>query len=250
MTQLIPFDCWLSGEGAAALAAAAVAFQASDPAYALALTTKAKALYALAKNNPGSFMTSTTSGLQDLAKLYPSTGYHDELGWAALWLFQATNSTSYLTDATGLFAAVQGDANSGGGFQVSHHWPMGLHTDLAMLHASCGICPRKSTSKDVMSALWVAEPLLRQRSSMRLGDTVEVLAKCKLKYYRISECAPARHSTMCPASRHVILVLLQKYVAQHRKSCCCRAAWHLQEAVARHKSHQMQCDSLLPVVHH
>ncbi|KAK9867129.1 hypothetical protein WJX84_004718 [Apatococcus fuscideae] len=107
-----------AGEGAAALAAAAVAFQASDPAYALALTTKAKALYALAKNNPGSFMTSTTSGLQDLAKLYPSTGYHDELGWAALWLFQATNSTSYLTDATGLFAAVQGDANSGGGFQV------------------------------------------------------------------------------------------------------------------------------------
>ena len=107
------------GEGAAALAAAAVAFQAADPLYALALTTKAKALYALAKNYPGTYMTSSTQAMQSLSKLYPSTGFHDELGWAALWLYRATNDSSFLADATSVFAAVQGDANSGSGFQVS-----------------------------------------------------------------------------------------------------------------------------------
>lgn len=107
------------GEGAAALAAAAVAFQARDATYASALISKAKALYALAKNYPGTFMTSVTAAMQSVAKLYPSTGYHDELGWAALWLYRATNDSSFLTDATNLFAAVQGDANAGSGFQVS-----------------------------------------------------------------------------------------------------------------------------------
>lgn len=110
---------WFSGEGAAALAAAAVAFQTRDATYAMALTSKAKALYALAKKYPGTYMTSATAAMQSLSTLYPSTGYHDELGWAALWLYKATNDSSFLTDATGLFAAVQGDANAGSGFQVS-----------------------------------------------------------------------------------------------------------------------------------
>ena len=87
--------------------------------YALALTANAKALYALAKNYPGTYMTSSTQAMQSLSTLYPSTGYHDELGWAALWLYRATNDSSFLTDATSIFAAVQGDANSGSGFQVS-----------------------------------------------------------------------------------------------------------------------------------
>ena len=85
---------------------------------AVTLRRKAKVLYALAKNSPGTYMTSGTPAMQNLSMLYPSSGYHDELGWAALWLFQATNDSSFLADATGMFAAVQADANAGSGFQV------------------------------------------------------------------------------------------------------------------------------------
>ena len=31
---------------------------------------------------------------------YSSSGYTDELAWAALWLFRATNNFVYLNDAT------------------------------------------------------------------------------------------------------------------------------------------------------
>ncbi len=93
-------------------------FQASNTTYAATLISTAKVLYALAKNNPGTYMTSGTPAMQNLSTLYPSTGFHDELGWAALWLFKATNDSSFLSDATSMFAAVQGDANGGSGFQV------------------------------------------------------------------------------------------------------------------------------------
>ena len=33
------------------------------------------------------------------AQYYESTGYGDELAWAAAWLYKATNESSYLQDA-------------------------------------------------------------------------------------------------------------------------------------------------------
>ena len=33
------------------------------------------------------------------AALYPSTGYRNELAWAALWLYRATGNGTYLTAA-------------------------------------------------------------------------------------------------------------------------------------------------------
>ena len=43
------------------------------------------------------------------------------------------------------------------------------------------------------------------RSTMRFGSTAKVLLKCKLKYYRISECAAKPGMTcccQCPQARH------------------------------------------------
>ena len=38
--------------------------------------------------------------------LYASTGYVDELAWAAAWLFKATGNQKYLTDARSYYSKV------------------------------------------------------------------------------------------------------------------------------------------------
>ena len=39
-------------------------------------------------------------------RLYKSTGYVDELAWAAAWLYKATGTGSYLADARKYYAKV------------------------------------------------------------------------------------------------------------------------------------------------
>lgn len=39
-------------------------------------------------------------------RLYKSTGYIDELAWAAAWLYKATGSQAYLADARAYYAKV------------------------------------------------------------------------------------------------------------------------------------------------
>ncbi|BDA49706.1 Endoglucanase F [Coccomyxa sp. Obi] len=102
----------ITAEGAAALAAASLAFNATDPAYANNLVQHASQLFDLASLYPGSYMTSKDPGLKTHAQLYPSTGYHDELAWAAIWLFKATREGTFLTAAIALFNASQADGNS------------------------------------------------------------------------------------------------------------------------------------------
>jgi hypothetical protein len=51
-------------------------------------------------------------GLKTHAQLYPSTGFHDELAWAAVWLYKATQDGTFLTAAMSLFNASQIDGNS------------------------------------------------------------------------------------------------------------------------------------------
>ena len=45
--------------------------------------------------------------------LYASTGYVDELAWAAAWLFKATGNQQYLTDAKTYYAKVERHGNAG-----------------------------------------------------------------------------------------------------------------------------------------
>ncbi|KAL5799100.1 hypothetical protein ACOSQ2_003920 [Xanthoceras sorbifolium] len=82
----------LAAETAAALAAASVAFRASDAKYADELVGHAKQLFEFARNHPGLYQNS----IPVAGQFYTSSGYQDELLWAAAWLERATNDKTYL----------------------------------------------------------------------------------------------------------------------------------------------------------
>ncbi|XP_047942976.1 endoglucanase 13-like [Salvia hispanica] len=82
----------LAGETAAALAAAAVAFRRSNPSYSSELINHAKQLFEFATKHTGVYQNS----IPVAGQFYSSSGYEDELVWAAAWLRQATNDNSYL----------------------------------------------------------------------------------------------------------------------------------------------------------
>lgn len=42
-----------------------------------------------------------------MQRLYKSTGYIDELAWAAAWLYKATREGSYLADAKNYYGQVR-----------------------------------------------------------------------------------------------------------------------------------------------
>ncbi|KAL1559264.1 cellulase [Salvia divinorum] len=82
----------LAGETAAALAAAAIVFRRSNPSYSSQLINHAKQLFEFALNHNGAYQNSIPVAL----KFYTSSGYEDELLWAAAWLRQATKDKRYL----------------------------------------------------------------------------------------------------------------------------------------------------------
>ncbi|XP_057804621.1 endoglucanase 13-like [Salvia miltiorrhiza] len=82
----------LAGETAAALAAAALAFRHSNPGYSSQLITHAKQLFEFATKHTGVYQNSIPAAGQ----FYSSSGYEDELLWAAAWLREATKDERYL----------------------------------------------------------------------------------------------------------------------------------------------------------
>ncbi|KAG7979809.1 hypothetical protein I3843_05G149800 [Carya illinoinensis] len=82
----------VAGETAAALASAAIAFQSYNSSYSNLLLVHAKQLFSFADKFRGLYDDSIPSAKQ----FYTSSGYWDELLWAAAWLFQATNDEYYL----------------------------------------------------------------------------------------------------------------------------------------------------------
>jgi len=98
----------LAGETAAALAATAMAFEKSDPAYSATLLQHAKELYDFANKHQRAYSESIT----DAANFYKShSGFKDELAWSAAWLFKATGEQQYLTDAENHYNTMQQNAN-------------------------------------------------------------------------------------------------------------------------------------------
>ncbi|KAI3458532.1 hypothetical protein Pfo_015195 [Paulownia fortunei] len=98
----------LAGESAAALAAAAISFKGSNPGYSSRLLNHAKQatplslslslyiyiyiyLFDFATKYTGQYQNSIPAG-----QFYSSSGYEDELLWAAAWLARATNDNRYL----------------------------------------------------------------------------------------------------------------------------------------------------------
>nr|AMH40379.1 glycoside hydrolase family 9 [Ramulus artemis] len=101
----------LAGETAAALAAASIVFKSADSNYASTLLTHAKQLFNFANTHRGIY----SEAISDAAGFYRSSSYADELVWAAVWLYKATNDKTYLTQAESLYQ--EGNLqNSNGGF--------------------------------------------------------------------------------------------------------------------------------------
>lgn len=82
----------LAGETAAALAAAAIAFSPYNSSYSNLLVAHAKQLFTFADRFRGLYDDSIESAQQ----FYTSSGYSDELLWAATWLHLATGDEYYV----------------------------------------------------------------------------------------------------------------------------------------------------------
>lgn len=89
----------VSGEAAAALAAASVIFEESDPDYSALCLEHAESLYAFADE------TRSDDGYTAANGFYNSwSGFYDELSWAGSWLYIATGEQDYLDNAQSCYA--------------------------------------------------------------------------------------------------------------------------------------------------
>jgi len=95
----------LAGDTVAALTAASMAFQSSDPTYASQLLSAAKTIYQTLVNvsNKGKYsdnMGRLVNGAwskADITSYYNSwSGYNDEVAWSSMWLYRATNDPTYI----------------------------------------------------------------------------------------------------------------------------------------------------------
>nr|ARA95692.1 glucanase 6 [Nepenthes ampullaria] len=101
----------LAGETAAAMAAAAIVFRRSNPAYSKELVAHARQLFEFADKYRGKYDSSITVA----QKYYKSvSGYYDELLWAAAWLYKATNNGYYLS-----YLGNNGDSLGGTGWAMT-----------------------------------------------------------------------------------------------------------------------------------
>lgn len=97
-----------AAEAAAFLAAASMIFEGSESDYAATLLQHARELYSFADTYRATY----TSSIPDVVPFYNSwSGYHDELTWAAAWLYRATNESSYLDKAESHYLDCSPDPN-------------------------------------------------------------------------------------------------------------------------------------------
>ncbi|CAI0443963.1 unnamed protein product [Linum tenue] len=82
----------LAGETAAALAAASLVFKPYNSSYSNLLLSHAKQLFSFADRFRGLY----DDTIQNAKQFYTSSGYSDELLWAAAWLHRATGEDYYL----------------------------------------------------------------------------------------------------------------------------------------------------------
>ncbi|KAF9678685.1 hypothetical protein SADUNF_Sadunf07G0060700 [Salix dunnii] len=82
----------LAGETAAALAASAIAFKPYNSSYSNLLLLHAKQLFTFADRYRGLY----DDSIQNAKQFYTSSGYSDELLWAAAWLYRATDDEYFL----------------------------------------------------------------------------------------------------------------------------------------------------------
>jgi hypothetical protein len=95
------------------MAASSIVFRPTDPAYANTLLTHARQLFSFAQAIHPSYYVDCMPG----APYYNSrdggpTGPNDEMAWAAVWLYRATNEAAFLTSARSLYATMCKESQS------------------------------------------------------------------------------------------------------------------------------------------
>ena len=81
----------LAGGTAAAMAAASILLREEDPDYAMELLSHAKDLFEFADRHRDYYH----RAIPDAENFYKSSGFGDEIVWAALWIFYASNDNWY-----------------------------------------------------------------------------------------------------------------------------------------------------------
>ena len=105
VTAQNPGSC-VTGETAAALAAASIVFKDEDKSYSKTLLEHAESLYAFADKYKSDQGYTAANGF------YQShSGYNDELAFAGAWLYLATNDKDYLDKAKKAFASINLNPN-------------------------------------------------------------------------------------------------------------------------------------------
>lgn len=87
----------VAAETAAAMAAASLVFKSSNSTYSSLLLEHAQELFTFADGNRGLY----SESIPEVQPYYNSTGYGDDLLWAASWLYLATGNQSYFNYVTG-----------------------------------------------------------------------------------------------------------------------------------------------------
>ncbi|CAL5418430.1 unnamed protein product [Camellia sinensis] len=87
----------VAAETAAAMASASLVFKSIDSTYSSSLLRHAQQLFSFADKYRGSY----SKSIPQVQNYYNSTGYGDELLWAASWLYHATGDQSYFDYVTG-----------------------------------------------------------------------------------------------------------------------------------------------------
>ncbi|ESW25080.1 hypothetical protein PHAVU_003G005700 [Phaseolus vulgaris] len=101
----------LAAETAAALAAASIAFQSTNTKYSSTMLLHATQLFDFANSHRGKY----SDSIPPAREVYSSSGYEDELTWAAAWLYRASSTKKYLdylgavTDSGGVRAEFSWD---------------------------------------------------------------------------------------------------------------------------------------------
>nr|GFC77379.1 endoglucanase 24-like [Tanacetum cinerariifolium] len=86
----------VAAETAAAMAAASLVFKNQDPHYSKLLLDHAQKLFNFANSYPGVY----TKSIPSIKDYYNSSGFVDELLWAAAWLYHATQDRYYISYVT------------------------------------------------------------------------------------------------------------------------------------------------------
>ena len=86
----------VAAETAAAMAAASLVFKNQDPHYSKLLLDHAQKLFNFANSYPGVY----TKSIPSIQDYYNSSGFVDELLWAAAWLYHATQDRYYISYVT------------------------------------------------------------------------------------------------------------------------------------------------------